>query len=946
MNYDLNTQMILRVPRFPINNASHTLDEILLDSVFRDALYLASDAMTDELKRSNFQHSLCSEKMKLSLMKYHKRICYRPTPFGAFAGLALFEWQVSKEPGIVIDKESFRTLVMKKKTLYQGGSFPEGKYYHINPFIYQYGSDFRIFRKDEKGEQITFTISEIFGSGAIINLVSGKQIISKTSLLEILQKSGVDKDDLVLYIEELLELQILLVHQPINRNFPYPLIPEHKENPGSSFDSYCSVSVNGSMPEGLKEQLHHAIFCLEKLSNACELQALTNFKMSFKKLFDRKDVSLLQALDPELGIDYDNLTNNLLSATGRKIPQSIPWSPLHELLLGKWTSQSSTKIPQIEILEKELKELNNPQKNYPPGSSIMFSVIDDHLHIKAAGGVSSLNMIGRFTVLDPDILKLGRTLAKKEMEINPDVLFAEISHLDKVKHASVNQKAVVYDYQISFFETPEVTDDFVIGLNDLYITLVDDCLQLWSARLKKRIIPRFSCAYNYHNSQLPIFRFLCDLQHEGFNQNLNFSMANLFPGMPAYPRVIYKNLILEPASWHLDAKHLSEIKKLDQLSQFTAFKAYARQIGLPDEIYYEVHDHLLHIKLSNSRDMGLLLKTIPPSGKIVFREYNNRQETLVKDTLGNSYTHECIAFIINRERSYSPYPRPIISVPIIGKDKHFPFNEWLYFKIYMHPSGYKDLLLNYIHSFTAENTDKGNISSWFFISYYDEESHLRLRLKQIPGKEANLLKSYKKLENSLRHLPNLKKLELATYFKEQERYTSIGIQVAEELFGLSSEIVLSELSRPFMDDQNREKIFQALRYLLMVSLGLKFHIPMILELSKSFTGHLTKSQKIEFDLEFREQQRDLWLFLTKNTKMGILETQYVNKLGMVIQALSDSEKLQVITDLNHMHLNRHYLQDLRFNEVKTYYFLGKVIRSMVNNPWSPVKFQNIPNISI
>ncbi|MDO8992434.1 MAG: thiopeptide-type bacteriocin biosynthesis protein, partial [Daejeonella sp.] len=844
----LHNQLILRIPRYPVNNASQSLDKVLLDPVFRDALYLASDSITDELNRNGFQPGHCTEKMKNSLMKYHKRICYRPTPFGAFAGLTVLPWQESKDPGIIITNESFQTLVLKKELHQQTDRSSTKKYYRVNPFLYPYGTDFRILRKGKKSDQSTFTISEIFSSDPITNLASGKQIISQASLLELLNNSGIDKDELDSYIKELLELQIILPYQHISREFPNPLTPKHKEYPGSSYDSYSRVSLDGSLPEGLKEQLDEALYCLEELSTQYELQTLTNFKIQFEKLFERKEVSLLQALDPELGIDYESLDNNHIQETGMKIPERISWSPIHKLLLGKWTAQSGNEIPEIEILEKDLRELNNPQRNYPPGYSVIFSLSVDHLHIKAAGGVSSLNMIGRFTALDPDIQKLGRKLAEMEMAVNPDVLFAEISHLDSSQLASVNTRAMLYDYQIPLFEDPKVADDFVIGLNDLYISLVDNCLQLWSSRLKMRIIPRFSCAYNYPNSHLPIFRFLCDLQYEGIYPNLNFSMVNLFPGLPAYPRLTYKGIILESASWHLNAKQLWALKKLDPSSQYTEFSSIAIQIGLPEEICYEVHDHLLHIKISCAKDVNLLLKTIPETGIIVFREYDNGQESLVKDNQGNSYTHECIAFLTNREKSYSSYSWPI--KPLINeKDKLFPFDEWLYFKLYMHPFGYKDLLLNYIQPFISKNTSNGNISTWFFISYLDEESHLRLRLKQMPGREAKLLKSYKKLENSLRHLPNLKKLELSTYIREQERYSSIGIELAEDLFGLSSEIVLSTLNLPFMDGSSREKLFQAIRHLWIIFNGLKYDLSMVVELSMNLTRHLTKNRTIEFDLE-------------------------------------------------------------------------------------------------
>ncbi len=542
-----------------------------------------------------------------------------------------------------------------------------------------------------------------------------------------------------------------------------------------------------------------------------------------------------------------------------------------------------------------------------------------------------MNMIGRFTVLSRDILELAKEIAKNEMELNPDVLFAEISHLDSISLASVTKTEMLFDYQIPLFEVPDVQDDFVIGLNDLYISNVDDCLHLRSARLKKRIIPRFSSAYNYQNSPLPLFRFLCDLQYEGTDTIMNFSMANMFPGLPAYPRITYKGVILEAASWYLDAKRLSELKRLDQKPQLSAFRKFAGQSGLPEEFCYVTHDQFLHIKLSCDKDIHLLLNAVPRSGKIILKEYDKNQESLVKNTQGNPFTQEWIATLINRERSYSSHivsSRSLSSV--MKKGMQFPFDEWLYFKIYLHPAGYSDLLVNYIHPFVSGNFRQGNISSWFFISYCDENFHLRVRLKQIQGRETMLLNAYKKLEQRLRQLPNLKKIELSTYVPEMERYAVIGIQPAEELFELSSEIVLAKLRQAKLCHFSvRDKLFCAIKHVFMgcLSTGLDYH--KIEEVSNSLTCHLTKSQKVEFDLEFREQKSDLRLFLNEKGK-GIIERKYMSRLRTVTESLKPDEKLHLITDLNHMHLNRHYLHDQSFFEVKTYYFLSKITRMLIS----------------
>ncbi|WP_276348946.1 lantibiotic dehydratase [Daejeonella sp. JGW-45] len=931
--YDLYPRMVLRIPRFPVNKAAEPLDEMLKNPVFRDALFLASDVLDGELNRNDFQLRNCSKKMKHTLMKYHKRICYRPTPFGAFAGIAIFPWNETKDPEIVVSEDAFETLVIKKSlTDHHSGILFEENHYRVNPFLYPYGTDYRVLKKDEKDRGNTFSIAEIFASDVIRNLADCKHTISRESLLDLLHNSSIDKNELDWYVNELIALQIIMPHKYPCRSFPYPLMPEHKELPGSSYDSYCRVSVTGSHPVGLNRQLQDAVHCLEKLSSRYEPKALTHFKDRFRKLFDRKEVPLLQALDPEMGVDYAGLSNDLLIEKQTKMPERITWTPMHELLLSKWTMQSGYGIPEIELIDQDLSKLNVTHKTYPPGASVVFSVIGDKVFIRAAGGVSGLNMIGRFTVLDPGILDLAKDIAQIEMKHNPDVLFAEISHLDSANLASVKSKAMVYDYQIPFFDHPEVPDDFVIKLNDLYISIVDDCLHLRSARLNKRIIPRFSSAYNYHNSSLPIFRFLCDLQYEGTDPILNFSMTDLFPGLPAYPRIRYKNIILEAATWYLDAKPLVELKSLDSHSQIRGFRSIAVEIGLPEEFCYVMHDHLLYIKLSCEKDVLLLLQEVPFSGKIILKEYYKDQETLVNDKKGNSYTHEWIAFMMNREKSYSSHiHRPgLLPWGITKKDKLFPFDEWLYFKIYLHPAGYTDLLVNYIHPFVSENFRQGNISSWFFISYCDQNFHLRVRLKQMPGREIMVLKTYKILEQNFRELPNLKRIELSTYIPEMERYAVIGIQRAEELFELSSEIVLSSLRQFKLSHYSvRDKLFVAIKHVFMgcLSIGLDYH--KIEEVSKSISCHLTKSQKVEFDLEFREHKKDLWALMLE-TEKGIVEKKYMIRLRTVAESLEPDEKLHLMTDLNHMHLNRHYLHDQPFFEVKTYYFLFKMTRMLIS----------------
>jgi thiopeptide-type bacteriocin biosynthesis protein len=925
MNYDLHDRIFLRVPRFPVDDSTRPLDDMLQDHIFRDALYLASDVVYKELIRNDFQIDRCSEKMKHSLVKYQKRMCYRPTPFGAFAGIAILPIRGTIDQ-IVIAQQSFQTLLMDKD---KQDTLANETLYCVNPLLYPYGGDFRVIGKGEKDKHSTFVISEIYGSDAVRALLSNHITLNLETLLHLLNDNGIVSNELDWFIGELIQLQILLPYQKAARHYPVLMSHEHKDRPGGAYDSYCRFVATGSLPKSTAEKMHDALYCLHKVSGHNVYDALNNFKVGFEKLFEKREVSLLQALDPELGIDYDSMSNAGQWGSNSKKTGNILWSSLQEMLLAKWTMQTDSANYEISILESDLEHLPLIEKNYPPGSSFVFTVAGDKLHVKAAGGASSLNMIGRFTVLDADTHELSRELAAKEMRRNPDVLFAEISHIDSPEVASVNKKTLVYDYQIPFFEAPEVREDFLIPPNDLYVSIVNNRLVLRSARLNKQIIPRFSNAYNYQRSTLPVFRFLCDMQHEGVDTNLNFSLARMFPGLPRYPRITYKDVILEAASWHVSAKDLLELKKLHKDEWLDGFAFFALQINLPQEFSYEVHDHLLHLNLSLPEDVSLLLKTIPSTGKIIFREYLKSQEALVKDDRGKSYTHECIAFMINKERSYTFEKTGTNSqnTLLIHNDKLLPFDEWLYFKIYLHPAGYRDLLIEYIYPFITENVRKGNISSWFFISYFDDDFHLRVRVKQTPGRDTQLLKTYKKLEKKLRHLPNLKKLELSTYFKERERYAYIGIQTAEKLFGLSSEIVLSELTKADgTDELPNHKLFSAIRHLWLVFHRLNFGISETEELARRFSGHLSRSERIDLDMEFREFRTAFRHFLVEHREPEALEFDYLDAMISATRDLSSDEKLQVIMDINHMHLNRHYMQDQQKHEIRGYYFLAKVLQ--------------------
>jgi hypothetical protein len=82
-------------------------------------------------------------------------------------------------------------------------------------------------------------------------------------------------------------------------------------------------------------------------------------------------------------------------------------------------------------------------------------------------------------------------------------------------------------------------------------------VMLRSKRLNKRVIPRLSSAHNYSFNSLPIYKFLCDLQHQSGVSYLMWDWG-VFAQRQRLPRVMYKNIIVCRANWTLTTRDLEQ----------------------------------------------------------------------------------------------------------------------------------------------------------------------------------------------------------------------------------------------------------------------------------------------------------------------------------------------------------------------------------------------------
>lgn len=921
-SYEFYPQVVVRVPRLPMAMIDASVQEMLDNPVFRDALYLASDVLYSQLQKTGFSEKEASRKIRETLAKYQRRICTRPTPYGGFASTAITNWSNASDT-LRVDIESFQTVVLERQE--PSVAVP---LLRLNPSLYKYGEHYRLYeRRVEAGGGIVLT--EINGAAVPKDLTEFNRSVPGDVFLEHLRTYGLTTLEGEQYTGELLHNGVLIDGAPSSSHRVVPFSGHQLSGSGSQFYCHTRHDVAGGVDNQVQKDIRDALHCLAHLSLPQNNQELEEFRKRFLDRFDRQQVPLLTALDPEAGVGYS--VNRPAESRCERLPS---WSQIHELMLRKWTAHKGADLPVIRLEEDDLEHLRtSPVHCHAPGMAVMFSMLEHGIQLHSAGGVSGLNLVGRLTAFDHQLHSHACEIAAIEQERNPDMIFAEIVFDTGDRTDKLNFRSGFRKYVIPLLTPVDTSDENIILLNDLYLSLAHGKLILRSKRLNKRVIPRLSSAYNYKRETFGVFRFLCDMQDEGVQSNLHFSMERLFPGLPFYPAVFYKNTLLQPASWHLEGR-LFRYMLEEPKSAFERFSLLAAELQLPPVFVYEEHDQRLMIRRDAPGDIAMLLQTIKQKKAVVLREYF--QSDFVTDADGHTYAHELLAFLVNKETIYSN--APIGPVQLRSSEGFFsPLTDWIYIKVYLHPQGMNELLLEHIDPFMRACIRRRLASQWFFVRYYDSDHHLRVRLRSRKGRRSELFGELQDFLSKLGMLPNIRSISIDTYQREVERYATIGIGRAEQLFWLSSELAVASLSEKddsFMDesfsDYEIQCAVQHLTQALKVSGLAHGEADAFVESyfrSLETTLKITKKQRLNFDRDFRRLRKTL-TFPDTNRR----SKRYWTLLTSCLSSLPVPDQIQVLSDLVHMHLNRLFSADGSRKEAITYYYLLKLRLYPVSDP--------------
>lgn len=411
---------------------------------------------------------------------------------------------------------------------------------------------------------------------------------------------------------------------------------------------------NNTICSQIIEDIVEGLRVLNKLTPPQLNIDLQTFKNKFIERYEYAEVPILHVLDPETGIGYPTSKNVDVSPFIDDIilPQKYD-SVLYKTNISKQEKYLIRKLlenknnDKLILDEKDLEQFNENWEDLPSTFSVMTNIvkIDNccKVVIKHVSGTSAINLIGRFSHADKNIELLVNSIASKEKEISSDVLLAEIVHLPQSRIGNILLRTSFRDYEIPYLAQSTITENNIIELNDVMLSIRKNKLVLRSKKFNKEIVPCLGTAHNFSLHTLPVYRFLADIQTQNKRRFMSLRFGTLTEELSFIPRVEYKNVILSLATWII---HNNEIKEIinEQDTEYSKLKKFIKSKKIPNDVVLIENEDEFYINFKNLNYIEMFIQLVKEKKTpIILKEFLFMTSSqLVRDAVNNNYANEII----------------------------------------------------------------------------------------------------------------------------------------------------------------------------------------------------------------------------------------------------------------------------------------------------------------
>lgn len=386
-----------------------------------------------------------------------------------------------------------------------------------------------------------------------------------------------------------------------------------------------------------KKELKKGFSFLNKISLLQKDTPLEKFKKAFNERFEGEEMPLSYVLDTEVGIGYlqdiqskgvHPYLDDLQLPFSKNIQDlTIKINPVHKILNEKLQEALLDNQFVIELSDEDFKDFEETWDDLPDTISFMSQIISESEHEKlvldGGGGSSAANLLGRFCSERSEVQNQTKRIVKKEEELNPDYILAEIIHLPEARIGNVIRRPSLRNYEIPYLAQSILPKENQISVDDLYISLKYNKLILRSKKLNKQVKPYLTNAHNYYTNSLPVYHFLADFSSQNVRTNLYFSWGGLAQFYKFLPRVEYKNIILSKAQWTINEKDIHTLLVLiNHKKEFLdELKNWRLKRKIPSWIQWVKHDNTLTMNLDNYDLAQLFVETVKTEKSITIEEF-------------------------------------------------------------------------------------------------------------------------------------------------------------------------------------------------------------------------------------------------------------------------------------------------------------------------------------
>ena len=266
-------------------------------------------------------------------------------------------------------------------------------------------------------------------------------------------------------------------------------------------------------------------------------------------------------------------------------------------------------------------------------------------------------------------------------------------------------------------------------------------------------------------------------------------------------------------------------------------------------------------------------------------------------------------------------------------------SEWLYLKLYSGPKTIENILITKIRPVLEFLLKEQYIDLFFFIRYMDPEYHIRLRIHFNDISHIGFIISC--LMKELGEYVNnnvISNIVVDTYKREIERYRERYIQDVERLFYIDSKYIINFLSN---EENEVDKWLVSVKYidllLDMCDFKLNDKIDFCTRIKSAFAEEIYSNDKYirkQLNQKYRDNTKLLRSILSDDScdkyswaRLLQDELRHVDNFIQKIKKDDYFEKIDILSSIIHMHINRLFRTKQRVIECVLYHFLSKYYES-------------------